>query len=92
MCDTLPSCSTKKKPPLSVVCLRHPEKQDQLPSPSERQEHEEPPAGEAERLQPTSHHHVPPTHQQQQQLAAATLIHHHQHHDATVTDAVAGLH
>lgn len=70
------------------VCLRYLKEQDQLPSSAQRQEHEEPPEGEAERLQPP-HHHLPTPHQQQHHLPTALL---RQHHNPLVSDALAGVH
>lgn len=59
------------------VFLRHPEEQDQLPSPAERQKHEKPSEREAERLQ-LPHHHLSSPHQQPHLLTAAPLF--RQHH------------
>lgn len=69
------------------VCLRYLKEQDQLPSSAERQKHEKPSSGEAERLQPP-HHHLPSAQQQQHVLPASLLG---QHHNPFITAALAGL-
>lgn len=65
------------------MSLRYLKEQNQLPSSADRQEHEEPSEGEAERLQLTYHH--LPSAQQQQHLLTATSL--RQHHDSVVPGA-----
>lgn len=86
-CQTVINCTVEVTLEL-FVGLRHPEEQNQLPSPADRQEHEEPSAGEAEWLQ-LPHHHLHGPHQQQHHLLAASVL--HQHHDPRLPAALAGL-